>query len=115
MKDQCAWQLEQGQELSILKEKINVTQETGVANCALDGQMAMGLASLDGCVKLFREAGEVLAGSAGTRQQCMAQSLGAEGVLPSRQIESFWRVFKQFTHNLPSRQVVSYLSICPPL
>ena len=30
-------------------------------------------------------------------------TLGAEGVLPSRQIESFLRVFKQFTHNLPSR------------
>ena len=42
-------------------------------------------------------------------------SLGAEGVLPSRHIESFLRVFKQLTHNLPSRQVVSYLSICPPL
>ena len=32
--------------------------------------------------------------------------LGAEGVLPSRQIESFLRVFKQFAHTLPSRQVV---------
>ena len=31
------------------------------------------------------------------------QTLGAEGVLPSRHIESFLRVFKQFTHNLPSR------------
>ena len=30
-------------------------------------------------------------------------TLGAEGVLPSRHIESFLRVFKQFTHNLPSR------------
>ena len=28
-------------------------------------------------------------------------SLGAEGVLPGRQIESFVRVFKQFTLNLP--------------
>ena len=28
-------------------------------------------------------------------------SLGAEGVLPGRQIESFLRVFKQFTLNLP--------------
>ena len=42
-------------------------------------------------------------------------TLGAEGVLPSRHIESFLRVFKQFTHTLPSRQVVGYLSICPPL
>ena len=33
-------------------------------------------------------------------------ALGAEGVLPSRQIESFLRVFKQFAHTLPSRQVV---------
>ena len=33
-------------------------------------------------------------------------SLGAEGVLPSREIESFLRVFKQFAHTLPSRQVV---------
>ena len=32
-----------------------------------------------------------------------SQTLGAEGVLPSRHIESFLRVFKQFTHNLPSR------------
>ena len=42
-------------------------------------------------------------------------TLGAEGVLPSRHIESFLRVFKQLTHNLPSRQVVGYLSMCPPL
>ena len=42
-------------------------------------------------------------------------TLGAEGVLPSKHIESFLRVFKQFTQNLPSRQVVGYLSICLPL
>ena len=78
-----------------MKEKINTTQEIGVANHVLDGQTAMGLAGLDGRVELL--------------------ALGAEGVLPSRQIESFLRVFKQFTHNLPSRQVVSHLSICPPL
>ena len=35
-----------------------------------------------------------------------SKTLGAEGVLPSRQIESFLRVFKQFAHTLPSRQVV---------
>ena len=29
--------------------------------------------------------------------------LGAEGVLPSKQIESFLGVFKQFTHTLASR------------
>ena len=40
------------------------------------------------------------------------KALGAEGVLLSRHIESFLRAFKQFTHNLPSRQVVGDLSIC---
>ena len=29
-------------------------------------------------------------------------SLGAGGVLPGRQIESLLRVFKQFTHTLPT-------------
>jgi hypothetical protein len=29
-------------------------------------------------------------------------TLGAEGVIPGRYIESFLRVFKQFTHTLPS-------------
>jgi len=29
-------------------------------------------------------------------------TLGAEGVLPGRYIESLLRVFKQFTHTLPS-------------
>ena len=52
---QCVWQLGQGQELSILKEKIDATQETGVTNCVLDGQTAMGLASLDGCVELLEK------------------------------------------------------------
>ena len=47
--------------------------------------------------------------------ESVGDTLGAEGVLPSRQIESFLRVFIQFTHNLPSRQVVSYLLICLPL
>jgi len=31
------------------------------------------------------------------------QTLGAEGVIPGRYIVSFLRVFKQFTHTLPSR------------
>src|SRR5258705_75673 len=31
-----------------------------------------------------------------------AATLGAEGVLPGRHIVSFLRVFKQFTHTLPS-------------
>jgi len=30
-------------------------------------------------------------------------TLGAEGVIPGRYIVSFLRVFKQFTHTLPSR------------
>ena len=96
VKDQWAWQLEQGRELSALKEKVDamqekvdVMQETGIANRILDGQTAMGLAGLDGCIKLLEK-----------------QALGAEGVLSSRQIESFLRVFKQFAHTLPSRQVV---------
>ena len=60
VKDQCAWQLEQGQELSALKEKIDVTQETGVANRILDGQTAMGLAGLDGHVELLEKQGRFL-------------------------------------------------------
>ena len=60
MKDQHAWQLKQSQELSALKEKIDVTQETGVANRVLDGQTAMGLASLDGHVKLLEKQGRFL-------------------------------------------------------
>ena len=55
VKDQRVWQLEQGWELSALKEKINATQEIGVANCVLDGQTAMGLAGLDGCVELLEK------------------------------------------------------------
>jgi len=31
------------------------------------------------------------------------RTLGAEGVIPGRYIVSFLRVFKQFTHTLPSR------------
>ena len=60
MKDQRAWQLEQGWELSALKEKIDATQEIGVANHVLDGQTAMGLAGLDGCVKLLEKQGRFL-------------------------------------------------------
>ena len=60
VKDQQAWQLEQGQELSALKEKIDTTQEIGVANCILDGQMAMGLAGLEGCVELLERQGRFL-------------------------------------------------------
>ena len=40
-------------------------------------------------------------------------TLGTEGVIPSRQIESFLRDFKQFTHNIPSRKIVGFLKICP--
>ena len=60
MKDQRAWQLEQGWELSALKEKIDVTQEIGVANHVLDGQTAMGLAGLDGRVELLEKQGRFL-------------------------------------------------------
>ena len=60
VKDQCVWQLEQGRELSALKEKIDSTQETGVANRVLDGQTAMGLASLDGHVELLERQGRFL-------------------------------------------------------
>ena len=60
VKDQRAWQLEQGQELSALKEKIDATQEIGVANCVLDGQTAMGLAGLDGHVELLEKQGRFL-------------------------------------------------------
>ena len=35
-------------------------QETGVANHVLNGQTAMGLASLDGCVKLLEKQGRFL-------------------------------------------------------
>ena len=60
VKDQRAWQLEQGRELSALKEKIDMTQEIGVANHVLDGQTAMGLAGLNGCVKLLEKQGRFL-------------------------------------------------------
>ena len=60
VKDQCAWQLEQGRELSTLKEKVDVMWETGVANRILDGQTAMGLASLDGRMELLEKQGRFL-------------------------------------------------------
>ena len=52
--------MEQGQELSTLKEKIDTTQETGVANRIFDGQTAMGLAALNGCVELLEKQGRFL-------------------------------------------------------
>ena len=52
--------MEQGRELSVLKEKIDATQEIGVANCVLDGQMAMGLAGLNGRIKLLEKQGRFL-------------------------------------------------------
>ena len=60
MKDQCAWQLEQGRELSTLKERIDMTQEIEVANCVLDGQTAMGLVGLDRHVELLEKQGRFL-------------------------------------------------------
>ena len=53
VKDQRAWQLEQGRELSALREKIDTVQDTGVANCILDNQTAQGMATLDGCIKVL--------------------------------------------------------------
>ena len=47
MQDLCVWQLEQGQELSTLKEKVDAAQETRVTNRILDNQTALGLATLD--------------------------------------------------------------------
>ena len=60
VKDQYVWQLKQSQELSTLKEKIDATQETGVANRVPDGQTAIGLASLDGWVELLEKQGRFL-------------------------------------------------------
>ena len=37
--------------------------------------------------------------------------LGAEGVIPSRQIEGFLRDFKQYTHNIPKGQIVGFFNI----
>jgi hypothetical protein len=42
-------------------------------------------------------------------------SLGAEGVLPGRHIVSLLRVFKQFTHPIPSGQMVSSFKTYSPL
>jgi len=36
------------------------------------------------------------------------ETLGAEGVISSRQIEGFLRDFKQFTHNIPSGKIVGF-------
>ena len=52
--------VEQGRELSTLKEKIDVTQELGVANRVLDRQTAMGLAGLNGHVELLEKQGRFL-------------------------------------------------------
>ena len=60
VKDQRAWQLEQGRELSALREKVDAAQDTGVANCVLDNQTALGLASLDGRVKTLEGQGRFL-------------------------------------------------------
>ena len=60
VKDQQVWQLEQGWELSALKEKIDATQEIGVANRVLDGQTTMGLTGLGGHVELLEKQGKFL-------------------------------------------------------
>ena len=43
------------------------------------------------------------AADAATRRVMNRVALGAEGVIPGRYIVSLLRVFKQFTHSLPSR------------
>ena len=60
VKDQRAWQLEQGQELSALREKIDAVQDTGVANCILDNQTAQGMATLNGRVEVLEKQGSFL-------------------------------------------------------
>ena len=60
VKDQRAWQLEQGRELSALREKIDAAQDTGVTNRVLDNQTALGLASLDGRVETLEGQGRFL-------------------------------------------------------
>ena len=46
--------------MSALREKVDATQETGVTNCILDNQMAMGLSTLDGRVKVLERQGRFL-------------------------------------------------------
>ena len=60
VKDQRAWQLEQGRELSALREKVDAAQDTGVANRVLDNQTALGLASLDKRVETLEGQGRFL-------------------------------------------------------
>ena len=60
VKDQQAWQLEQGCELSTLREKVDAVQDTGVTNCILDNQTAQGMATLNGCVKTLEGQGRFL-------------------------------------------------------
>jgi hypothetical protein len=42
-------------------------------------------------------------------------TLGAEGVLPGRHIVSLLRVFEQFTHLIPSEQMLSSFKTYSPL
>ena len=60
VKDQRAWQLEQGRELSALREKVNAAQDTGVANRVLDNQTALGLTSLDRRIETLEGQGRFL-------------------------------------------------------
>ena len=109
VKDQRAWQLEQGRELSALREKVDAVQDTGVASRVLDNQTALGLASLDGRIETLEGQGrflldrqeqdsnvwhnvafnlrEVQEGEqkiAALQDLLDVQTLGAEGVLPVR-------------------------------
>ena len=60
VKDQRAWQLEQGRELSALREKIDAVQDTGVMNRILDNQTAQGMATLNGHVEVLEKQGSFL-------------------------------------------------------
>ena len=60
VKDQQAWQLEHGQELNALKEKVDAAQETGVTNRVLDNQTALRLATLDRRVEVLERQGRFL-------------------------------------------------------
>ena len=77
VKDQRAWQLEQGRELSTLKEKVEAAQDTGVANRILDNQTALGLATLNGRVEVLER-----------------QALGARGGVPDQYTASTFRIFQ---------------------
>ena len=85
VKDQQAWQLEQGRELSALKEKVDVVQDTGVANCILDNQTAQEMATLDGCVEVLEKQGSFLL----DRQEQESNHWGQRGSYPAGTLRVF--------------------------